>query len=76
MISNTSNDVCFFKKGSVAVFRSINNGSTWNQVQKLVAPDGTAGAEFGSSVAVTGDWIAVGAYLDNNYRADLGMHSS
>ena len=45
------------------------NGEGWRQVAALVASDGEAGDRFGASVAVDGDYIAVGAPSDDN---DLG----
>jgi hypothetical protein len=37
------------------------SGSTWTQEQRIVAPDATTYNHFGSSVAIYGDVIAVGA---------------
>ncbi len=45
--------------GSVYVFR--NNGSTWIRKAKLYAGDAQGGEKFGSSVAIDGDTIVVGA---------------
>ena len=45
--------------GSVYVF--INNGSTWIRKAKLYAGDALGGEKFGSSVAIDGDTIVVGA---------------
>jgi hypothetical protein len=45
--------------GSVYVF--VRNGTTWSFQQKLTAPDATVDDWFGSSVAVFGATIAVGA---------------
>jgi hypothetical protein len=45
--------------GSVYVFRK--NGSTWNREIKLYADDAQTQDFFGSSVAIDGDTIAVGA---------------
>jgi hypothetical protein len=47
--------------GSVYVFR--NNGSTWIPEAKLYAGDAQGGEWFGSSVAVDGDTLVVGAIL-------------
>ena len=47
--------------GSVYVFR--NNGSTWIPEAKLYASDAQGGEWFGSSVAVDGDTLVVGAIL-------------
>jgi hypothetical protein len=40
------------------------NGSTWVQQQKIVAPDGTAGDYFGSSVSISGNYAIIGAASD------------
>ena len=47
--------------GSVYVFR--RDKDTWIQDAKLHASDGEASAKFGSTVAIQGDTIVVGAYL-------------
>ncbi len=47
------------RSGSVFVY--TRSGSGWGVPQRLVAPDALAGDEFGASVAVYGDWLAVGA---------------
>jgi hypothetical protein len=44
------------------VFYSANGVSGWSQQSKLVASDGGADDNFGYSVSVYGDVIAVGAY--------------
>ncbi|MFO0981519.1 MAG: FG-GAP repeat protein [Planctomycetota bacterium] len=49
--------------GSAYVFRF--NGAQWVEEDQLAASDGAADDEFGRSVAVFGDYIAVGAHLDN-----------
>jgi hypothetical protein len=49
--------------GSAYVF--LRSGVTWAQQQKLTASDGAASAFFGSSVAVSGDTVVVGAYSDD-----------
>ncbi|MEP6848399.1 MAG: FG-GAP repeat protein, partial [Acidobacteriota bacterium] len=54
--------------GSAYVF--VRNGTTWTQQQKLTANDATADDQFGLSVAITGEVIAVGAN-----HADLPSNS-
>jgi hypothetical protein len=49
-------------QGSAYVFNR-NNG-VWTLQQKLTANDGAAGDDFGISVAISGDTIVVGSYLD------------
>jgi hypothetical protein len=55
--------------GSAYVF--VRNGGVWGQQQKLTAPDGALGDAFGTSVAVEGDTLVVGAPGDD----DLGSAS-
>jgi len=56
--------------GSVYVFR--NNGSTWIQEAKLLAGDAQGGERFGSSVALDGDTIVVGATYGGDEDAQTG----
>jgi hypothetical protein len=56
-------------QGSVRVF--VRSGTTWTLQATLTAADGAASDFFGSAVAITGDWIAVGAPGD-----DVGANSS
>ena len=51
-------------KGAAYVF--IRQSGTWSQVAKLTASDGAAGDDFGSSVAVDGDTVVVGAVYDDD----------
>ena len=53
-------------QGSAYVFRS--NGATWTQQQKLFANDGGMTDFFGSSVALDGDTLLVGAHGDGPYN--------
>jgi hypothetical protein len=46
--------------GSVYVFE--NQNGTWNQVQKIVASDRMENDYFGRSIAVSGDFMVIGAY--------------
>jgi len=48
-------------QGSAFVF--TRTGSSWSQRQSIVASDGSAGAQFGYSAAISGDTIIVGARL-------------
>ena len=50
-------------KGSAYVF--VRSASTWTQQAKLVAPDPGPDDRFGHDVAVSGDRIAVGAWLED-----------
>ena len=55
--------------GSVYVF--VGSGGSWNQQAKLTADDGEVGDEFGSSVAINGNMVVVGAPSD----LDMGKRS-
>jgi hypothetical protein len=55
--------------GSVYVFR--NNGSTWIREAKLYADDAQAYEYFGSSVAIDGDTLVVGATKGKGGEGDL-----
>jgi uncharacterized protein with FMN-binding domain len=50
-------------QGSAYVF--TRNGGVWTQQQRLIANDGGAGDYFGNSVAISGDTVVVGAFLDD-----------
>jgi FG-GAP repeat len=49
--------------GSAYVF--VRSGVTWIEQDKLKATDGTAGDNFGGSVAIDGDTVVVGAQRDD-----------
>ncbi|MFZ1699379.1 MAG: hypothetical protein WBO10_08520 [Pyrinomonadaceae bacterium] len=50
-------------RGSAYVFK--RNGTVWSQEQKLTAADGSPDDEFGWSVDINGDSLAVGAYRNS-----------
>jgi hypothetical protein len=50
-------------RGSAYVF--ARNGVTWSQRKELTAADGEADDLFGSSVAISGETVAIGARGDN-----------
>ncbi|HZL98734.1 MAG TPA: IPT/TIG domain-containing protein, partial [Planctomycetota bacterium] len=56
--------------GAVYLFR--RTGTTWAQEAKLTASDAGAGDQFGCAVAVSGDLVAVGAYLEDTGATDAG----
>ena len=61
------------KSGSVYLFaRSLDGANTWTQIKKLVPPDGHGSDEFGTSVAISGDTIVVGARLTDDSGTDAG----
>ena len=49
--------------GAAYIFK--NNAGTWSQVQKIVAADRGASDYFGTSVAISGDYAIVGAYVED-----------
>jgi hypothetical protein len=69
-VAGARTDDAGISSGSVYVF--VRNGSTWTQQQKLTASDAAAGDEFGAGVAIRGDYIAVGAPLDDAPAQDSG----
>ena len=56
-------------QGSIFVF--VRSGATWTQQAKLMASDGAAGDNFGSSVAISLNTIVVGAPND-----DIGSNAN
>ena len=59
--------------GSAYVFDEPSGGwATGTETAKLIVSDGAASDEFGISVAVHGDTIVVGSYLDDDNGKDSG----
>jgi hypothetical protein len=56
--------------GSAYVF--TRSGGVWTEQQKLTASDGATDYEFGLSVAVSGDSVVIGAWLDNDGGDESG----
>ena len=56
--------------GAAYVFE--NAGFGWSQVAKLTASDAAASSQFGSSVAVSGDTVVVGADADDRKGSNAG----
>lgn len=56
--------------GSAYVFE--RDGDGWIQEAKLTADDGQAGDAFGLSVAISGEYIIVGAYEDDDLGSGAG----
>ena len=50
--------------GAAYVFR--RSGDTWTETHKLTASDAATGDDFGGSVAIDGDYVVVGAFLDTS----------
>jgi hypothetical protein len=67
-------DVSAIDQGSTSIYRY--NGSNWVLMQKLTDPAGAGNDNFGISVSISGNYIIVGAYLDNvNANTDQGSAS-
>ena len=64
---NTDNGI---NSGAVYIF--TRSGSIWTQEAKLLANDGTAGDNFGSSVAISENTMIIGADNDNDYGEYAG----
>src|SRR5689334_6975617 len=56
--------------GAAYVFRK--NGSSWTQQAKLFPADGSGFDEFGGSIAVSGNYLIVGAPKDADLGASAG----
>lgn len=55
--------------GSAYIF--ARSGTTWSQQAKLVASDRTSGDNFGNSVAISGDYVIVGAPFQDSSATGL-----
>ncbi len=56
--------------GSVYIFK--HDGSTWIEQAKLTAGDAAAGDLFGYSVSISGDYVILGAYGEDDSGQDSG----
>lgn len=62
--------------GTAYIFRKLSSG-TWTQMQSINASDKGAGDEFGNSVAISGDYVIVGAMLeDHNASGGANLNSA
>lgn len=52
------------RAGSAYIFK-LDDGGKWKQLQKISAFDRMPGAEFGCAVAISGNYLVVGANRDN-----------
>ena len=55
-----------------AVYVLTRQSGTWGEVAKLTASDKDAGDKFGSTVAVDGDTVVVGAHRNDEHGTDSG----
>ena len=58
--------------GAAYVFHTEDDGATYGQVAKLTATDAAAGDKFGTSVAVDGGTVAIGAWYGNSAGSGSG----
>ena len=69
IVGSNDNDNAF-NSGSAYIFE--RNGDSWTEVAKLKASDGASQDEFGNSVSISGDYVIVGAYYDDDNGIDSG----
>ncbi len=73
VVGANADDTSGANSGSAYVFYRNHGGTdNWGQVQKLTASDAASSDEFGISVAVSGDTVAVGAFLDASPATNAG----
>ncbi|MFK7948124.1 MAG: T9SS type A sorting domain-containing protein [Saprospiraceae bacterium] len=63
------------RQGTAYIFKKNNNGN-WQEVKKIVASDGTYQDYFGHSVDISGDYVIVGAYQDDEDASGANMLSA
>jgi len=59
-----------YDSGSAYIFEK--SGSSWNQVDKLIASDNAAWDNFGQSVSIAGNYAIVGAHQDDDRGSASG----
>ena len=73
MVGAYLNDDGGSESGSAYIFSRNQGGSEeWGQVKKLRASDEAAGDRFGCSVAMSGDTVVVGAFLNDDRGSESG----
>lgn len=70
VIGAREDDVAGDDTGSAYVYE--RRGGAWVERAKLVAPDASASARFGGTVAIAGDVVVVGAAGDDGAATDAG----
>lgn len=60
---NASGNSTMSNSGSAYIFHNVSD--TWSEVQKIVASDRSAVDYFGLSVSMSGDYLIVGAYSED-----------
>ena len=62
-----------FEQGSAYIFeRNAGGPDNWGQVAKLIPIDGSTSDHFGEDVAIDGDTVVVGSYLDDEQGTNSG----
>lgn len=61
-----------FGQDSGAVYVFEFDGSVWNETQKLTASDAEEGDRFGLYLDAQGDWLVIGADLEDSAGQDAG----
>ncbi|MBT7144865.1 MAG: hypothetical protein HN894_16195, partial [Bacteroidetes bacterium] len=62
--------------GSAYIFKTIDGGATWTETKKIVASDRAAEDYFGYSVSISGDFVIVGAYSEDEDASGVNTISS
>lgn len=70
LVVGSRNDQAGLNAGAAYIFR--RNGATWSQEAKLTASDAASEDQFGTSVSISGDFIAVGARLNDDNGSESG----
>jgi len=71
-IAGVSRDASKGYKAGAAYIFSSTGPNTWDTGTKIVAPDAEAEDYFGHSVAISGDYAIVGAYLEDDDAPNSG----
>ena len=56
----------------IALFVSVGLFADWTEQQKILASDGSYADWFGNSVSINGDYIVIGALLDDDNGVNSG----
>ncbi len=65
-----AHDDLISNSGAVYIFK--NNNGIWSEIKKITASDAGENDYFGYSVAISGDYVIVGAYGNDNKGYDSG----
>ncbi|KPA12837.1 Dystroglycan-type cadherin-like domain protein, partial [Candidatus Magnetomorum sp. HK-1] len=63
-------DSSYTNQGSAYIFKY--DGTNWVQESKIIASDPAASDYFGFAVSISGDYVLIGAYLDDDNATDSG----